>query len=570
MSLEFVVYTSLTVVFWYTINAHLVAKPIPGIPYNRFARCMPWGDLITLGWHKFITGEVFSWFSLQCLNKRSPIMQIFLPSFSTTHPTLILADLREIEDVTTKRMSEIDRADVMHTWFGTVAPRATIGLKTSDKIFKDQRRLWNVVLSPLFLRNVAAERFWEGSLKLSELWERQIDLIRQETGKELAFDFMDDIKLATLDGIWKMNVGSELGLLDARLAQLDAPIALRTTWSGIVAFPRAKMPEFYKVLGSLFMCLDWIMQGISPRMYTLFFTVTGILARANERKYKILRRTIETSRQHVRYEKESTDTCALHQVIRRQDSSDINSSDVTTDTALMDELFELLITGHETTASTIAWAIKYLTDNPQKQSQLRASLYAAFPECLSLPLAKDIFAASVPYLDAVIAETLRISNTGPVSFRQTLVQCDILGHTVPAETPVLLITAGPSYLSPKMPLIPENLRSRSSQATLLRSDPKARFSERESDLTLFEPARWLNEDGTFDRDAVQMLPFSSGLRGCFGKRLALLELKIILTILIMRFEFPKLDKRLSGYAAIDGLTRRPASCYIKPVYVKRK
>jgi cytochrome P450 len=241
-------------------------------------------------------------------------------------------------------------------------------------------------------------------------------------------------------------------------------------------------------------------------------------------------------------------------------------SEATTNASLRDELLELLITGHETTASSICWAIKYLTDNPATQDRLRGSLLSAFPrgESLAVPSMDDLFSASLPYLDAVIAETLRLSNTGPVSFRQTLVECEILGHHVPAKTPIILVTAGPSYASPNVQILTP---TKNSQAI-----PKKNLLEPFVPITMppqlyprdsFAPERWLH-GGKFDPNAVRMLPFSAGSRGCFGKRIAMLELRIMIVILVLRFEFPRLGSALSGYQVRDGLTSRPAYCYVSP------
>ncbi|CAO2648290.1 Nn.00g075570.m01.CDS01 [Neocucurbitaria sp. VM-36] len=557
------------VVAWILAHALLVPRPISGVPYNTLARYMPWGDLITLGIHNWTTGGVFDWFSLQCLKHRAPLIQLFVPSFSTTHPTLVLADLREIEDIVTRRIGEIDRADTMHIWFGLVAPRATIGLKSEDRAFKEQRRLWNVVLSPRFLEDVAAERFCEVAIKLAELWETK----SRTAGQDLAFQGQDDIRIATLDGIWKMNVGSELGLLNSRTARLKQPSAIKKSGNGKVVFSNAILPEFYSILGSLLMCLDWVMQGISPRVYTWFFTTTGILQRAAKRKDEVLNRCIAASRERVQQNpvrEHVATTCSLDEVMRKDwllnsKASEANGNGASGDTALTDELLELLITGHETTASSIAWALKYLTDHPEVQTRLRTSLYATFPSSTP-PSAKEIYTTSIPYLEAVIAESLRLSLTGPVSFRQTLERCDILGHSVPAGTPIVLVTAGPSYDSPDMPIAPEFVRSKTSQATYLRKNTQSypRAASPIANLHAFNPSHWLREDGSFDPDAVHMLPFSAGPRGCFGKRIALLELRIMLAVLIMRFEFPRLKKSLSGYGAVDGLTRRPTCFYIRP------
>ncbi|KAF1844867.1 cytochrome P450 [Cucurbitaria berberidis CBS 394.84] len=556
------------VVTWVLAHAHLVPKPISGIPYNTLARYMPWGDLITLGIHNWLTGGVFDWFSLQCLKHRSPLIQVFIPSFSTTHPTVVLAELREIEDIVTRRAVEVDRADTMHIWFGIVAPRATIGMKSEDRSFKEQRRLWNVVLSPRFLEDVAVERFGEVAVKLADLWKKKSNIVQEE----LAFQVQDDMRIATLDGIWKMNVGSELGLLNAKLERLEQPKAVRKSGNGKAVFSNTVMPEFYSILGTLLMVLDWVMQGISPRMYTWFFNTTGILARAAKRKDEVLKRCIAISRERVHQNSGSEPidtTCALGEVMRKDFSlnskaSEAASNGASGDDALTDELLELLITGHETTASSISWALKFLTDHPEVQSRLRTSLYAAFPNS-TLPTAKDIYTTPLSYLDAVIAETLRLSLTGPISFRQTLVQCDILGHTVPAGTPLVLVTAGPSYDSPDMPFVPEYLRSKTSQATYLRKHTQTYpIAPATDSLHAFNPARWIREDGTFAPDAVHMLPFSAGPRGCFGKKIALLEMRIMLAVLMMRFEFPRLRKGLSGYGAVDGLTRRPTCCYVQP------
>ncbi|KAF2443839.1 cytochrome P450 [Karstenula rhodostoma CBS 690.94] len=553
--------TIFLVLSWLIARALLLPKPISEIPYSRLSYCMPWGELASLGIHTWCTGEVFSWLSKQCVDHKSALVQIFIPSFSTTRPTLVLADLSEIEDIVTKRIAEIDRADLMHTWFGLLAPGATIGLKSRDSQFRRQRRLWNVILSPKFLNETAAPCFVEVAKKLSDIWVRKAEL----AGSCHAFEAQEDIKHATLDGMWKMGCGAEMGLQAAKIERLRKPAAIRMRGSSTVEFAMCKMPDFYDTLGTLLLCLDWAMQGVSPRMYTWFFRSTGILPRAEIKKDIILDQCIAGSRERVLKETQGL-RCALDEILLkdiRLQSVSRPTGPTQSDAALRDELLELLITGHETTASSIAWALKYLTNNPESQSRLRASLYSA---SLNTDVtAQDIVATSVPYLDAVIAETLRLSATGPVSFRQTLLPCEILGHAIPAGTPIILVTAGPSYASPAMPAIPLVLRSSTSQAALLRKEKSSPHPKHcMHDLQTFAPERWLVDD-RFDPNAVHMLPFSTGPRGCFGKKIAMLEMRVVIAILVLRFEFPRLEAGLSGSAARDGLTRRPTRCYVSPV-----
>lgn len=428
------------------------------------------------------------------------------------------------------------------------------------------RGVWNVVQGKGFLEGVAAGCFAEAAGELVRVWEGKVGFV--DGGR--AFEAMEDIKMVTLDGMWDMLLGSRFGLLRAKREGL----AVEKERGGVVRFKKAGIPEFYDVFTWLVTMMDWVIQGISPRMYTWIFTYTGMLAHYHKEKDRILDQQIALARQRVRTNA-SGRSCALDQVLLKhirlkQGSTDNNELD---DAALRDEILDLLITGHETTASTVAWAIKYLTDNPASQARLRASLTSTFthvnyptqPLCVS-----ELTNASLPYLDAVIAETLRLSNTGPVSFRQTLVNCTIMGHQVPAGTPLILVTAGPSYDARGMP---STRRKRSPKSLQERHEKRldSASSEVEEDLpsislNCFAPERWLSH-GTFVPDAVRMLPFSAGPRGCFGKKIAMLELRILIATLVMRFEFPRLAKGLSGYEAQDNLTSRPRSCYICPKVV---
>lgn len=330
--------------------------PIPGIPHNTFARYMIWGDMAKLGIYNWRTGEIFSWLSLQCLQLKSPLIQVFFPSFSTNRPTLVLADLSEIEHIATKRVAEIDRADIMHTWFDLVVPKATLGLKTSDKHFREQRRLWSVIMSPRFLAGTASNSFADATGQLADLWTRKAEL----GGADHAFEAQEDIRMATLDGVWNMCCGSSLGLLFARKEALQQPSVVKRKNSLTVTFAKGDMPRFYDALQGLLTGLDWIIQGISPRVYKFVFTYSGYLPRVEKESRIILDQCIATARARVATDSNAP-TCALEEVLRKDMRQNAGKpSYAVSEDALRSELLELLVTGQETTASAIAWALKYL------------------------------------------------------------------------------------------------------------------------------------------------------------------------------------------------------------------
>jgi len=229
---------------------------------------------------------------------------------------------------------------------------------------------------------------------------------------------------------------------------------------------------------------------------------------------------------------------------------------------LRDEALELLLTGGQsTTSALLSWALKYLMDHTDVQAKLRVELESAFDDGDTgvQPSVNAIVSRSIPYLDAVIAETLRLSATGSVCFRQVVAPCTILGHMLPAVTPLILVTADPSHRLSAMPIISDEIRSKTSQKIPLP------VCDRNTGLAsnVFEPGRWL-VDGRFEPNAFPMLPFSAGPRGCFGKSIAMLEMRIFLAVLMTRLELPRLAAQLSTHRAVDGLSRKPRDCYINP------
>ena len=550
---------------WVFVHYLLMPRPIRGVPYNQLSRLQPWGDLGALGIYSGLGfgGEIYDWFSLQCLGLKSPLVQVFMPPISTTHPVLILSDLREVQDIVTKRTNEVDRAGIMHTWFGLLAPRASIGLKSKTEGWRKQRSLWNVIVNPPFLKEVVFKNTHTVALELVNLWKEKVS-----KAHGMAFDAREDLWLAMLEETWRNMFNTKLDLMSIKSEAVKCSQRTGPGKTGVVVFDSGHLPDFCSVLDTLVMCLDWVIQGVTPRGYTWLFRTTGILSRAEKRKDKILDEQIRIAQSRLRQKPQNTEktgTCAVDLVLEK----DSRAGDRTplSNEALRDEALELLLTGRSTTSGSFMWVLRYLMDHTDVQNRLRQQLLLVFGDRdgSKCPSAEAIATAPLPYLDAVLAETLRCSATVPVCFRETILPCTILGHDVPAGTPLVLLTAGSSYRSPNMPAVPEALRSKTSQKTLVYKTVTSDYTNREAGQSVdtFDPARWL-VNGKFDAGAVHMLPFSAGPRGCFGKKIALLELRILTVVLLMHFELPKLAKRLSSHKAVDGLSRKPRELYVNP------
>lgn len=225
-----------------------------------------------------------------------------------------------------------------------------------------------------------------------------------------------------------------------------------------------------------------------------------------------------------------------------------------------------IVAGHDTTSTTLCWGLKYISDSPEIQQRLLESLRDAHPIALAenrLPSASEIVGANVPYLEAVVEEMLRLAHTAIIIDRQCHEDTIVLGHRIPKGTHVIIPNKGPSFTAPAHD-IDEGLRSPSSQAAAQEHGVRAWIDR---DVDTFMPERWLevNESGeaTYNATAGPTLPFGLGLRGCFGRKLAYLELRLLTTLLVWTFEFQRCPKHLSGYDDIEGLTRKPVQCFVQ-------
>lgn len=205
------------------------------------------------------------------------------------------------------------------------------------------------------------------------------------------------------------------------------------------------------------------------------------------------------------------------------------------------------------------------------QRRLRSEIYSALPIAAAEkrnPSAQEITKAHIPYLDAFMEELFRCALTAEAIIRVATVDTQVLGHRIPKGTDVFFMNCGPSIHSEAFK-IDEKLRSPSCRAAEGRIgawDPE--------DVGSFKPERWLvpskEEDGkvVFDQTAGPHLTFGLGPRGCFGRRLAYLESRLIIALIIWNFELQKLSEELSGYEAVDKMTHQPQKCYVRLVKVQ--
>lgn len=109
------------------------------------------------------------------------------------------------------------------------------------------------------------------------------------------------------------------------------------------------------------------------------------------------------------------------------------------------------------------------------------------------PTHDKIVQTSIPYLDSVVEEILRLAHTTPLQERQAKEDTIVLGHIIPKGTNVLIANQGARFTEPAFK-IAETLRSPSYQtATKERGIPEYRPLQQKRESTTKRPLVYLVE-----------------------------------------------------------------------------
>jgi cytochrome P450 len=157
------------------------------------------------------------------------------------------------------------------------------------------------------------------------------------------------------------------------------------------------------------------------------------------------------------------------------------------DDELRDQLVTLLIAGHETTATGLAWALERLVRHRHVLARAQEAARQG----------DDV------YLDAVVAETLRVRPVVPDINRRLTRPARVAGHLLPAGTMV----------DPAIPVVHKSPRH-----------------YRQSDE--FRPERFVGSPP----DPALWLPFGGGNRRCLGASFAATEMRVILREVLRRVD----------------------------------
>jgi cytochrome P450 len=167
------------------------------------------------------------------------------------------------------------------------------------------------------------------------------------------------------------------------------------------------------------------------------------------------------------------------------------------DSQLYDEMFTLLMAGHETTATSLAWTFFRVLESPEVLARIREEITAVTGGAAVEPA--DL--SKLVYLEAVIHEAARLHPVSPFGTRRLMKPQRVGGIDLPGGVNV----APCIYLTHRNPDVwPEPL--------------------------LFNPDRFIGKRPS----PYEFFPFGGGTRRCVGAAFALYEMKIVLAHILPR------------------------------------
>ncbi|MFI1282314.1 cytochrome P450 [Streptomyces sp. NPDC020858] len=195
---------------------------------------------------------------------------------------------------------------------------------------------------------------------------------------------------------------------------------------------------------------------------------------------------------------------------------------------LRDQILIFLLAGHETTATSLSFALHLLARHPEQQDRAREEISRVLGD--RTPEAADL--DRLPYLTQVLKEAMRLYPAAPVIGRKAVAATRIGEYAIPAGADVILA-----------PWVTH------------------RHPEHWPDPDRFDPERFTPE-AEAARPRYAWFPFGGGPRACIGQHFSMLESVIALAMILRAYEFEAVDTEIPVGAGITLRTNGPARCRV--------
>lgn len=384
---------------------------------------------------------------------------------------LVVSDWQAVSEILRARPETFRRFSSIETVFGDMGISGV--LSAEGEQWYRQRKLTMRAFDPGHLRN-----YFPSLVKITERL-RQRWLRAAEQGESI--DILADLMCYSLDVTAGLAFGSEINTIDGKDAALQK--SLDMIFPAINRRLNTPFPywRYFKLPSDH--ALDNNLRTLRDKVDT-FIVQTRARMNADSSLFDQPRNLIEA-----------------FVAVRDQPDSEFTDEDV------YGNVFTTLLVGADSTANVFAWISYFLCEDYDVQAAVQAEAAAVLEDQTVLQDFGRI--SSLRYIEAVAQEAMRLKPSGPVVFLEA--KCDtMVGHVSVAQgTPILALMRLGGVDSKNFP------------------DPQR-----------FDPKRW---DGTSNHAEMGasakriVMPFGAGQRLCPGRYLALLQIKMLASMLGRNF-----------------------------------
>uniref|UniRef100_A0AC35F1S7 Cytochrome P450 n=1 Tax=Panagrolaimus sp. PS1159 TaxID=55785 RepID=A0AC35F1S7_9BILA len=260
-----------------------------------------------------------------------------------------------------------------------------------------------------------------------------------------------------------------------------------------------------------------------PYFSGMFSEVKGIMDEMKAMFYN----KINERRATINFDEDSEPSDYVEAYLRQQKKLD-NAGEKGhsyTDKQLFGNVFDLWLAGQESTAYTLAWIVLYLMKDQKAQKKLHTELSNIIGSNRFITLEDK---NSLPYLNAVIAESQRLGNLLVTNIPRRLTEdINYHGFTLKKDT---IVCPEISQVLYDEKIFPEPHK--------------------------FLPERFLDSNEKF-QSKPELIPFSIGKRACLGESMARAELFLFTANLFNQFEITEHESKPANTTRIMGSAVQP-------------
>ncbi|KAF8032213.1 hypothetical protein BT93_D1208 [Corymbia citriodora subsp. variegata] len=301
----------------------------------------------------------------------------------------------------------------------------------------------------------------------------------------------------SLVGSWESRVESGGGVVEMRidndLRSLSADIISQACFGS--SYSRGK--EIFLKLRELQQVMSHGSIGVPGMRY--------LPTKINRQIWQLDKQIRSTIREVMKARTQASHEKDLLQAILEGANNEGLPSNISAEQFIVDNCKNIYFAGHETTAITASWCLMLLAAHPHWQAKIRAEVLEIFG-CGVLDSDK---LRGMKTLSMVIHETLRLYPPAVFGVREALEDIKFKGLLIPQGSNIQI----PIHILHQLPEIWG------------------------TDAAKFQPERFAQGISGACKSSQAYMPFGLGPRTCAGQHFALVELKVILSLILAKFSF---------------------------------